>query len=58
MAGTRLGRSLAELGLIEANRLYLHPSSTTPSEPLDESALTRLDEIFPGYRTAPEHYAW
>ena len=25
---------------------------------LDEKALTRLDEIFPGYRTAPEHYAW
>jgi aryl-alcohol dehydrogenase-like predicted oxidoreductase len=25
---------------------------------LDESALARLDEIFPGYRTAPEHYAW
>jgi aryl-alcohol dehydrogenase-like predicted oxidoreductase len=25
---------------------------------LDDKALTRLDEIFPGYRTAPEHYAW
>jgi aryl-alcohol dehydrogenase-like predicted oxidoreductase len=25
---------------------------------LDETALTRLDEIFPGYKTAPEHYAW
>jgi aryl-alcohol dehydrogenase-like predicted oxidoreductase len=25
---------------------------------LDESALARLDEIFPGYKTAPEHYAW
>jgi aryl-alcohol dehydrogenase-like predicted oxidoreductase len=25
---------------------------------LDEDALKRLDEIFPGYRTAPEHYAW
>jgi aryl-alcohol dehydrogenase-like predicted oxidoreductase len=25
---------------------------------LDEKALARLDEIFPGYRTAPEHYAW
>ncbi len=25
---------------------------------LDEKALTRLDEIFPGYRTAPEQYAW
>lgn len=25
---------------------------------LDQSALARLDEIFPGYRTAPEHYAW
>jgi aryl-alcohol dehydrogenase-like predicted oxidoreductase len=25
---------------------------------LDEKALGRLDEIFPGYRPAPEHYAW
>jgi aryl-alcohol dehydrogenase-like predicted oxidoreductase len=25
---------------------------------LDESALRRLDEIFPGHKTAPEDYAW
>ncbi|MGD9959924.1 aldo/keto reductase [Nocardioides sp.] len=25
---------------------------------LDEAALARLDEIFPGRQTAPEHYAW
>src|SRR6185437_9119670 len=25
---------------------------------LDDAALARLDEIFPGYKTAPEHYAW
>ena len=25
---------------------------------LDEQAAGRIDEIFPGYRTAPEHYAW
>jgi aryl-alcohol dehydrogenase-like predicted oxidoreductase len=25
---------------------------------LDDDALKRLNEIFPGYRTAPEHYAW
>jgi aryl-alcohol dehydrogenase-like predicted oxidoreductase len=25
---------------------------------LDEKVLVRLDEIFPGYRTAPEQYAW
>jgi aryl-alcohol dehydrogenase-like predicted oxidoreductase len=25
---------------------------------LDEKSLARLDEIFPGYRTAPEHFAW
>jgi aryl-alcohol dehydrogenase-like predicted oxidoreductase len=25
---------------------------------LDEKALARLDDIFPGYRPAPEHYAW
>jgi aryl-alcohol dehydrogenase-like predicted oxidoreductase len=25
---------------------------------LDDKALERLSEIFPGYRSAPEHYAW
>ena len=25
---------------------------------LDDAALQRLDDIFPGYRTAPENYAW
>jgi aryl-alcohol dehydrogenase-like predicted oxidoreductase len=25
---------------------------------LDDKVLTRLDEIFPGYKTAPEEYAW
>jgi len=25
---------------------------------LDHDALARLDELFPGYQTAPEHYAW
>ncbi|WP_371403470.1 aldo/keto reductase [Kribbella sp. NBC_00662] len=25
---------------------------------LDEKALARLDEIFPGYKTSPEDYAW
>ncbi len=25
---------------------------------LDDEVLDRLDEIFPGYKTAPEHYAW
>jgi hypothetical protein len=24
----------------------------------DEKALGRLDEFFPGHRTAPEDYAW
>ena len=26
--------------------------------PLDDDVLKRLDAIFPGYKTAPEHYAW
>jgi aryl-alcohol dehydrogenase-like predicted oxidoreductase len=25
---------------------------------LDEKALARLDEIFPGYKAAPMEYAW
>jgi aryl-alcohol dehydrogenase-like predicted oxidoreductase len=28
------------------------------SLPLEEEPLKRLDSIFPGYKTAPEHYAW
>ena len=38
------------------------PSSSTPrSVPWRSTStptLARLDEIFPGYKTAPEHYAW
>lgn len=25
---------------------------------LDEAALSKIDEIFPGFKTSPEHYAW
>jgi aryl-alcohol dehydrogenase-like predicted oxidoreductase len=25
---------------------------------LDDKVLARLDEIFPGYKTSPEAYAW
>jgi hypothetical protein len=25
---------------------------------LEDKVLDRLDEIFPGYQPAPEHYAW
>jgi hypothetical protein len=25
---------------------------------LDADVLARLDQIFPGYKTAPEYYAW
>ena len=25
---------------------------------LDDATMARLDEIFPGYRAAPEEYAW
>ena len=25
---------------------------------LSEDQLKRIDEIWPGYKTAPEHYAW
>jgi aryl-alcohol dehydrogenase-like predicted oxidoreductase len=25
---------------------------------LDDKALAKLDEIFPGYKTSPEDYAW
>jgi len=26
--------------------------------PLDDDVLKRLDDLFPGYQPAPEHYAW
>ena len=25
---------------------------------LEDDVLKRLDDLFPGYRPAPEHYAW
>jgi len=25
---------------------------------LEADVLAKLDEIFPGYKTSPEHYAW
>ncbi|NBE99534.1 aldo/keto reductase [Nonomuraea sp. KC401] len=36
----------------------LDGSMRTLEVELDEDALARLDEIFPGHRTAPEDYAW
>jgi aryl-alcohol dehydrogenase-like predicted oxidoreductase len=36
----------------------LEGSMRTLEIELDEQALARLDEIFPGHRTAPEDYAW
>jgi len=36
----------------------LDDARSAVSLPLDEDALKRLDAIFPGYQTAPEHYAW
>jgi aryl-alcohol dehydrogenase-like predicted oxidoreductase len=36
----------------------LEGSMRTLEIDLDEQALARLDEIFPGHRTAPEDYAW
>ncbi|WP_336210745.1 aldo/keto reductase [Nonomuraea sp. LPB2021202275-12-8] len=36
----------------------LEGSMRTLEIKLDEQALARLDEIFPGHRTAPEDYAW
>ena len=36
----------------------LDESVTAVDLRLDDQTRTRLDEIFPGYRTAPEDYAW
>jgi aryl-alcohol dehydrogenase-like predicted oxidoreductase len=37
---------------------HLDDAQRALSLPLDEDALKRLDAIFPGYKAAPEHYAW
>ncbi len=42
VAGTRLGRSLAELGLIDAYRLYLHPVVLGSGTPFFAGPLPRL----------------
>jgi anaerobic selenocysteine-containing dehydrogenase len=34
------------------------PGPTVLVHPADAAALKRLDEIFPGHKTAPEDYAW
>jgi aryl-alcohol dehydrogenase-like predicted oxidoreductase len=39
-------------------REQLHAAIRALDVTLDEKALGRLDEIFPGHKTAPEHYAW
>jgi aryl-alcohol dehydrogenase-like predicted oxidoreductase len=39
-------------------RAHLDDSLRALDVRLDEKALARLDEIFPGYRPAPEHFAW
>lgn len=36
----------------------LHAGLRAVELTLDQKSLDRLDEIFPGYRTAPEAYAW
>jgi aryl-alcohol dehydrogenase-like predicted oxidoreductase len=36
----------------------LHASLRSLTVELDQKTLDRLDEIFPGHRTAPEDYAW
>ncbi|MFI6205998.1 aldo/keto reductase [Streptomyces sp. NPDC051041] len=37
---------------------HLHSAVSALDVRLDQQALTRLDEIFPGHRPAPEAYAW
>ena len=39
-------------------REQLDDAKRALSLPLDDDVLKRLDVIFPGYKTAPEHYAW
>jgi aryl-alcohol dehydrogenase-like predicted oxidoreductase len=67
-----LGRELAEVGLAwllhqpAVTAPIVGPRTLDQLEsgvraldlPLDDAVLRRLDEIFPGYRTAPEDYAW
>src|SRR5215469_11686539 len=36
----------------------LHSAQRAVTLRLDDKVLQRLDTIFPGYRSAPEHYAW
>ncbi|HLI40103.1 MAG TPA: aldo/keto reductase [Streptosporangiaceae bacterium] len=36
----------------------LDQSQRAVTLPLDDDVLKRLDDLFPGYRPAPEHYAW
>ena len=55
MEYVHLGRS----GL-PASRLCLGTMNFGPLTPPGEAhaIMERLDDLFPGYRPAPEHYAW
>ena len=43
---------------LEGGLLGEAPAHVALGITLDGAVLTRIDEIFPGYKTAPEHYAW
>ncbi|HXZ65325.1 MAG TPA: aldo/keto reductase, partial [Streptosporangiaceae bacterium] len=39
-------------------RGHLDDAERALTLPLDDDAIKRLDAIFPGFKPAPEHYAW
>ena len=62
-ADVAAGLAAAPAGSHRADRGPAHPGAARRRHPrtgltLDAGALKRLDEIFPGHRTAPEDYAW
>ncbi|CAI3791181.1 hypothetical protein NKCBBBOE_00226 [Pseudarthrobacter sp. MM222] len=46
------------ISFFDTANVYGGSGRRAPGVPLDADALKRLDEIFPGHRSAPEDYTW
>jgi hypothetical protein len=48
----------AEAIMDRAHEIGINDARRAVTLGLDDDVLNRLDDLFPGYRPAPEHYAW
>jgi aryl-alcohol dehydrogenase-like predicted oxidoreductase len=58
MEYVHLGRSGLSVSRLCLGTMNLDDAQRAVTLSLGDEVLKRLDELFPGYRPAPEHYAW